>query len=247
MELTTTQYAEQWLVNRHDGDFYGDIKPASILRYVQQVSTAHAYHLGITDEVYARTHTAYVLAKIAMHISRTPHVDETLTLVTEPEQLKHAVNKRITTLYDARGQEMVVVDSRWVLIDVDKRMILRKHPDEIALWHNDVERSLSMRMTKAKADVWESMGTRTAVYSLCDMNGHMNNSRYIDVVCDALPWDWWDHWTLEDLVIYYHKEVPRGEQFALYRAQTAPNQWYFCGVREGKNCFEASLTFRPRQ
>ncbi len=247
MELTTNQYSEQWLVNRHDGDFYGDIKPASILRYVQQVSTAHAYHMGVTDEVYARTHTAYVLAKIAMHITRMPHVDETVTLITEPERLKHAVNKRITTLCDAQGQEEAVVDSRWVLIDVDKRMILRKHPPEIALWDHDVERSLSMKMTKAKFESCEPLGTRTAVYSLCDMNGHMNNTRYIDVVCDALPWDWWDQWRLEDLVIYYHKEVPRGESFALYRVQTAPNQWYFCGMREEKICFETSLTFCPRQ
>ena len=119
MELTTNQYSEQWLVNRHDGDFYGDIKPASILRYVQQVSTAHAYHMGVTDEVYARTHTAYVLAKIAMHITRMPHVDETVTLITEPERLKHAVNKRITTLCAAQGQAAAAADSRWVLTAVD--------------------------------------------------------------------------------------------------------------------------------
>ena len=55
------------------------------------------------------------------------------------ERCKRAVNKRITHFYDADGAEVAAMDSRWVLIDTDKRMILRKHPEQFAdQWAEDV-------------------------------------------------------------------------------------------------------------
>ena len=62
--------------------------------------------MGLNDALYAATHTAYVLAKQALHIDRTPRVDETLTVITQPERCKRAVNKRITTFYDASGAQV---------------------------------------------------------------------------------------------------------------------------------------------
>lgn len=47
----------------------------------------------------------------------------------------------------------------------------------------------------------------------------------------------------QDLLLFYHREVPRGESFALSRAQTGEKQYYFNGEREGKSAFEASITF----
>ena len=53
----------------------------------------------------------------------------------------------------------------------------------------------------------------------------------------------WDSGEVRDLKIYYHREIPRGENFTLLRSQTEEKQYYFCGEREGKSAFEASITF----
>ena len=100
-----------------------------------------------------------------------------------------------------------------------------------------------MKMTKVPPENCEPAGTCTATYSRCDMNGHMNNACYVDVLCDALPWEVWDSGEVRDLKIYYHREIPRGEHFTLLRSQTEEKQYYFCGEREGKSAFEASITF----
>ena len=185
-----------------------------------------------------------MLAKLALHIDRTPRVDEELTLVTQPECCKRAVNKRITHFYDADGAEVAVIDSRWVLIDIDKRIILRKHPEQFAdHWAEDVPFALPMKMTKAAPEACELAGEPVASYSRCDMNGHLNNTRYADILCDALPWSVWEQGTVQDLLLFYHREVPRGESFALSRAQTGEKQYYFNGEREGKSAFEASISF----
>lgn len=237
-------YTQTYTICRHDGDHHGNAKPGALLRYGQQIATMHAEAAGLNDELYAATHTAYVLAKLALHIDRTPRVDETLTVTTRPERCKRAVNKRITFFYDAAGRQVAVLDSRWVLIDTDKRLILRKHPEAFNdCWAEDVPFELPMKMVKAVPEDCAPAGEYTATYSRCDMNGHMNNTRYVDILCDALPWNVWDEGEVRDLKVYYHREVPRGASFALLQAQTGEKQYYFCGQREEKAAFEASITF----
>ena len=237
-------YTQTYTICRHDGDHHGNAKPGALLRYGQQIATMHAEAAGLNDELYAATHTAYVLAKLALHIDRTPRVDETLTVTTRPERCKRAVNKRITFFFDAAGQQVAVLDSRWVLIDTDKRLILRKHPEAFNdCWAEDVPFELPMKMVKAAPEDCAPAGEYTATYSRCDMNGHMNNTRYVDILCDALPWNVWDEGEVRDLKVYYHREVPRGASFALLQAQTGEKQYYFCGQREEKAAFEASITF----
>ena len=48
---------------------------------------------------------------------------------------------------------------------------------------------------------------------------------------------------MQDLLLFYHREVPWGESFTLSRARTGEKQYYFNGEREGKSAFEASITF----
>ena len=102
-----------------------------------------------------------MLAKLALHVTRLPRVDEELTLVTQPERCKRAVNKRITHFYDADGAEVATMDSRWVLIDTEKRMILRKHPEQFDdQWAEDVPLELPMRLPRVAPEDCETLARR---------------------------------------------------------------------------------------
>ena len=155
-------YTQKFTVYRADGDHLGNVKLGALLRYAQQIATTHAEAVGLNDSLYRETHTAYVLAKLALHVNRLPRVDEELTLVTQPERCKRAVNKRITHFYDASGAEVVTMDSRWVLIDTEKRMILRKHPPQFAdQWAEDVPIELPMKLPRLAPEDCETLGTQT--------------------------------------------------------------------------------------
>ena len=228
------KYTQNYKIYQNDVDFRQMATLGTLLRYSQQIATEDAERCGITSELYASTHTAYVLAKLALHITRTLH---------------RAVNRRFTTFCDAQGREEVCVDSRWVLIDTDKRMILRKHPEGFPTtgWVDKLDRELPIKLTKVKREDCEELGTHRAVYSRCDRNGHMNNTVYADLICDALPLEVWRTHTVTDVILYYHKEVPMGESTRLYRAAVGENRWYMAGW-QGDTCnFEAEITLAPLQ
>lgn len=68
----------------------------------------------------ASTHTSYVLAKLALHITRTPRVEETITVQTEPEALHRAVNRPLYHLLRCTGQGRSVCGQPLVLIDTEQ-------------------------------------------------------------------------------------------------------------------------------
>ena len=87
-----------------------------------------------------------------------------------------------------------------------------------------------------------SAGIRTAAYSLCDLNGHVNNASYLDIACDALPLEVLRTGPLKFVSIKYHREIPLGAQAEVFYAPSADG-WYVAGRREEHLAFECYLEF----
>ena len=68
------KYTQEYRIYENDVDFRKMATLGTLLRYCQQIGAEDAEHYGITPELYASTHTSYVLAKLALHITRTPRV-----------------------------------------------------------------------------------------------------------------------------------------------------------------------------
>ena len=168
-----SDFARSFFVFRHEADFQGRMLPGALLRFAQQVATDHCNAMGVNDELYARTHTAFLLVRQTLEFHRIPHVDETLRFVTTSQMPQRAAYKRITLVTDEAGQEVACVDSRWVLVDTERRHILRKAPPELQLpWPERVDRELDVSLP-ARPENMEPAGEVHALYTQCDMNGHL--------------------------------------------------------------------------
>lgn len=234
-------YSEVYPVFRHDCDLYRRMKPSALLCYAQQIATIHAEKLGLGDAYYEEHQVAFLLAKQALEITRTPLADERLTYTTYPEGCRRATYKRVTVITDEQGREVACLDSRWVLVDTASRRIVRRQPESMQVqWMEQVERTLDL--TISKADELQSAGLRCADYSLCDSNGHMNNTCYVDLACDLLDPHQLQSSALRRVVVSYHREVPyRQNVELLYGA--AEQGLYVTGVRDGLPAFEAYCGF----
>ena len=241
MKEFTPTYTATHRVIPQDCDFTAHMRPAALLSCTQQVGTDHCISFGLDSSVHARTHTAFLLAKQALEFYRVPAVNETLTFVSRPEGARRAVYKRVHEVLDESGALVARVDSRWVLVDTESRRILRRPPEELALpWPERVEEELDLTIHKA-AELSEPV-EQVARYSLCDENGHLNNAKWVDVLCDALPTEVLAAGPVRRVAVNYHWEVPMGQAFTLRWGRTEGG-YYFCGQREERSCIEAELCF----
>lgn len=97
-----------------------------LLRYVEQISTMHARHFGMDDKFFEDHGVAFLVGKQALRFSRVPRRGETLTLCSRSEKAFRGSIKRVTTLTDEAGQEVAMVDSRWIMSSLENGHILRQ-------------------------------------------------------------------------------------------------------------------------
>ena len=80
---------------------------------------------------------------------RVPQRAETLTLTSRAQVSKHGSVKRITTLTDAEGKEVAMVDCRWIVASLAEGRILREPGWTVEnFWNDTVEGELPLQLHK---------------------------------------------------------------------------------------------------
>lgn len=218
-------------------------KPGSLLRHAQQISTDHCDSWGVTAERYAATNTAFLLAKLSLHITGEMHIGDRLHLVTRPASAHHAIFCRYTEFFDANGQSVASVDARWILVDRDTRRILRQPPEALGFPEMPASVPTHELSVKHSSDP-QPAGSASATFCRCDINTHMNNAAYADVVCDALPVSLMRSRPLCGLTLVYHHELRLGESMELTVGTLENGGFAVAGRCEGTAIFEANAFFR---
>jgi acyl-ACP thioesterase len=87
-----------------------------------------------------------------------------------------------------------------------------------------------------------------AGYSAVDIVGHVNNSRYIEWICDAFPYETFSHRKIDWLQINYDHEVRPGEEVAVLvnAVDHDPDLWALEGriVSSDTRSFEALVRWQ---
>ena len=233
-------YTETMTVMNADADFRSLLKPSALLRYVEQVSADHARAFGMDDKFFQDHNVAFLVGKQALKFDRVPQRAEKLTLLTRAEASRRGSVKRITTVTDAEGKQVAMVDCRWIVVSLAENRILREPGWTVdGFWNETVEGELPLQLHKCREGL-TSAGEWTVRYSQCDLNGHLNNAFYLDLVCDALPLDVVRKGPVTFASINYHREVPMGETVEVFYAPSAEG-WYIIGKHNGQTSFESYL------
>ena len=244
MELET--FTKEFVVEHTKCDLCGRMTLGALLREAQQVGTDHCDALGVTTERLLGFGAAFVLVKVSVETYRDIGAREVLRLVSEPGAPAHAFYNRYTSFLGQDGKLAAAVDSRWVLADTTTRRVLRHAPEGLDLLfflQLDKEQDVSV----IRAEELTPAGSARACYSRVDQNGHLNNTYYGDILCDAVPVALWQgERGFRKAVLHYRAELPLGQEMQLQCAEIEKEGaagWYVSGLHEDKRCFEGNLWF----
>lgn len=235
-------FETSFIVKQDECDMYSRIKPASLLRRTQQVSTAHCNSSGLNNQLYEKTNTAFLLAKSQLEIFENILSGDEVKAKTTAYGPLRAIYMRIVEFY-VNDKLMAVSDGRWILIDTQTKRILRRPPDEIDAFFPQQPSELPP-LAIEKTEQIEPVAVQKALFSMCDINTHINNTVYADIVLDNLPDELYgESSAVKKLVMIYHNEIPFKANFEISRGKISNNSFYFtCSTGENRN-FEANLLF----
>ena len=205
----------QFTVTELHADRFGRCRPASLLRFAQDAAGDHCFRLGTDWDSMAAKGLFWAVIRQRLEVTRLPRVGETVTVKTWPMPTSRVAYPRATEGYDAQGKLLFQVISLWVIMDIQTRAMIR--PDKCGV---DVEGCILGSELPAPGGLnfkeLPNETTRAVGFTELDINGHMNNTRYLDWLCDLLPSDFHKHHPMKAVTICYLSEALEGQQVALH-------------------------------
>ena len=237
----TYHYQTRW----HDTDANRMVRPSQILAYMQETSSYHLTSNGMSlDELRDRHGLAFLLSRVVMRIYAPLYTGEEIdvqTWVCESRGLSFHRCFRIL-----RGDEVIAeAFTVWALLDLNERKLL-----PVTAFPYDIEpdpmlgQEFLARVRMPALEQMEKVGERKIVYSDIDYNGHMNNTRYPDMLCDFTP-DVCSRRAV-GVTLSFLNEAAFDEVLSVYRMERADGEYCFRTVNAaGKTCLEALLVTEP--
>ncbi|MWV56058.1 acyl-ACP thioesterase domain-containing protein [Streptococcus zhangguiae] len=191
-------------------DVKQELKIPGFLAYCLALSGRQSELLGRGDkEIFEQYGLVWVVTDYEVDIHRLPRYQETVTIETEAKSYNKFFCYRTFHIYDETGALLIKILAYFVLIDFETRKVSPVPEELIAPYQSEKVKKV------ARAPKYDTLGEsveaeREVRYFDIDLNGHVNNSKYLEWMYESLDYDF----LLQHRPVYfqlkYIKEVAPG-------------------------------------
>ena len=238
-------YFEQtFLLRTADTDLNGEWRASSIFQAMQDVANAHCegYNLGMN--ALREQNLAWVVNRARVRMESMPRMGDTVTVRTWPKSPQHYFFPRYFQFWSANSP-VGSAATLYVQLDLTTRRMAKPWLGGNEELTSDLEPALPLPGGIALPDTPTETFIRTARYADLDMNGHVNNARYLDWLCDCIDIERHRAWTLRDMLIHYNREILPEERVEL-AMQWDGARSVMRGLSDGQTCFVVQGDWMPR-
>ena len=234
-------YKRRFALPGHEADFTGRWRPACVLDEMQRAAESHSESLGTGHRMLEGHGIFWVISRIRVKMKTYPAWGEEIVSATWPRNMGDRIFPREYRFTRPDGELLGEATAVFLLKHRETGQIVRA-PDGLVIPETDL-RGASPFLGLGKLTGGRDMrpaGSRRPRYSDIDVNGHVNNQRYAQWVCDLFEPDRFRESSMETLQINFLLETGPGDSIALYLCEEG-NRSFICGRQAltGEKAFEA--------
>lgn len=203
---------KEYEIHFYEVDYKGRALFTSLMNYFGDISSKQSEDRNVGVDYLKKVNMAWVLYKWNVKIHRYPNYREKITARTSPYSFRRFYAYRKFYILDTDGNILVEADSLWFLIDTKTRKPARIQEEMYTAYLLSKDDNEAIDIPKItlpeESDFCKTFDVR---YSDIDTNGHVNNSKYISWMLEAVPLNIVTEYMLSNLIITYEKETTYGE------------------------------------
>ena len=191
-------------------DMNGHIKLPDVILLSLQVSGMQSIELGVSDKTILEDYNlVWIITDYDIEVVRLPRFAEEITIETEALSYNRLFCYRRFTIYDEEGRELIHMMATFVLMDRDSRKVHAVEPEIVSPYQSDFDKKLirGPKYDSLNEPIIKDYHVR--FYDL-DMNGHVNNSKYLDWIFEVMGADFLTQYIPKKINLKYVKEVRPG-------------------------------------
>ena len=173
-------------VRSFDVDKTNRMTPTAISEYLQEVAGEHANSVGFGYRQVIEQQMVWVLNGIRIEVLRMPVWEENIRIETWVVGNERFISRRDFRWYDEQGNNVLNATTNWILYHTERHrpqlvdqmnFPVQMHPELLAT--SSAVQNIRHKFEKATKTEYRVR------YSDLDMVGHMNNTKYIQVLMDS--------------------------------------------------------------
>ena len=224
-----------------DVNMFRKLRTSRLFELLQEASIAHTEELGWPRETTLDRGFLWMIAMQRIEIERMPDYGETIGLKSWPGPMMHVLYPRQYRIEDEGGDVLLRGSAIWTLVDMNTRAMA--NPDDHGVVIEGVSTGDELALPGTlRPETCDQTASFTVPFSYCDLNGHMNNTRYLDVAEDHLAGPA-EGRELAAISVQYMAEIRYGDVVEL-RWREDDESAYLEGARDGKRCFALRFEYR---
>lgn len=221
-----------------------NLRPSVLMRWLQEVSIAHTEALGAGRAKTLDKGALWVVCRVLLEIENLPCYDETVTLSSWAGDTMRVLFPRYYELTDKGGTPLVKASAVWLLMDAKKRKMVFPENYGVVVPGIKTGREIPLSFGVSLGEQEKTKRFKVA-YSQVDINGHMNNAKYLDCMEDVLGKDFLDTHMLKTLEIEFKSEIKYGASVRL-EYSIDEDLVTMIGFVRNQPCFELKASFAKR-
>ena len=211
MELV---HKKEFTVQHIHLDCFGRVKPSVMLHFIMRTVSDQCTQLGVSWDDIRPLGLIWVVGRSRLQITRAPRLNEHLIVETWPMPATRSAFPRAAVVKTDKGEELYRCTTLWALVNKTTRRLVLPGDSGVTFPGCTLGGELPVPNSFAALPLGE-VSSRKVCFSELDLNGHMNNTKYLDWVNDLLSSQFHKEHTFKDVNVCYLSEALEGQTVKL--------------------------------
>ena len=236
-------YEESRYIKTNDIDFKNELKASAIFNIMQEAASFHAEQMGLGFDSLKKHDMAWVLSWAKIQCLQSSRFGEQIKIRTWPKCKHRLFSMRDFTLANANNEVVVRGTTAWLLMNIETKKIcdLASLPIDISYFHEEH----ALEEYPGKFDIEDTKQlryTKKFRYTDIDVNSHVNNTKYVELMLDCFPLERYASHSIKEVTIRFHSESFAGDELDIFLSPDPVDKQIF--TVEGFNRMRAQTAFR---
>ena len=234
-------YSTESEILASDVDMHRRLRLSRLFTMIQEISIAHTKALGMGRDKTLDRGLLWVVTMQRVDVRRLPVYDEIVKFETWTGRTMHVMFPRYYRMTDAQGETLLTASGFWMLINEKTRSMAFPQKEGIVIPETKTGFEPALPSAPKSIDI-SAERPYTVPYSAIDINGHMNNARYLDLAENVMPADLRAR-NIARVTCEYAAEI-RPDETVRLETGSDENAFYMACMRDEKRLFRLRFDYQ---
>lgn len=205
-------FSREFVISSFDVDAKKQASMQAISRYLQEIATLHADTLKFGFHDMIKQNRGWLLAQMIIRAERFPLIHEKIRVTTWSNGIDGRYATRDFRITDENDGLIAEASSSWLVVDIIDKKICRldEYFDEDDF--KNINWAVGRKAGRVRPFTDSEEETEViARYSDLDINGHMNNVKYLELILDMFRTDFRLSHDIYEIEMNFLKETREGD------------------------------------